>query len=124
MRSMVEGQMRQTSKATVRKARALRRTMTPPETKLWNILRTRPADLKFRHQHPAGPYVIDFYCPAAKLGIEIDGIAHEMGDNPARDERRDLWLRERGYRILRIPASELRTNAEGVLQHILNACAE
>ena len=116
--------MRQTSNATVAKARALRRTMTPPEAKLWNMLRTRPAELKFRRQHPAGPYVIDFYCPVAKLGIEIDGIAHEMGDNPARDERRDLWLRERGYRILRIPASELRTNAEGVLQHILNVCAE
>jgi len=115
--------MRQTSKATVRKARALRRTMTPPEAKLWTILRARPAGLKFRHQHPAGPYVLDFYCASAKLGIEIDGIAHEMGDNPARDERRDLWLRDRGYRVLRIPASELRDNAEGVLQHILNACA-
>jgi len=119
---VVEGLVRQTTKATVRKARALRRAMTPPEARLWTILRTRPGDLKFRHQHPAGPYVLDFYCASAKLGIEIDGIAHEMGDNPARDERRDAWLRDHGYRILRIPASELRTNAEGVLQHILNAC--
>ena len=115
--------MRQTTKATVGKARALRRTMTPPEAMLWTLLRARPADLKFRRQHPAGPYVIDFHCPAAKLGIEIDGTAHEMGDNPARDERRDLWLRDRGYRILRIPAAELRENVEGVLQHILEACA-
>jgi len=115
--------MRQTTKATVAKARALRRAMSPPEARLWQILRTRPAGLKFRHQHPAGPYVFDFYCASAKLGIEIDGIAHEMGDNPARDERRDLWLRDRGYRVLRIPASELRVNAEGGLQHILNACA-
>src|SRR3954447_16988126 len=116
--------MRQTTRATVRKARALRRVMSPAEARLWQILRPRPAGLKFRHQHPAGPYVIDFYCPAAKLGIEIDGIAHEMGDNPARDERRDTWLAGRGYRMLRIPASELKENAEGVLQHILNACAE
>jgi very-short-patch-repair endonuclease len=116
--------MRQTSKATVRKARALRRAMTPPEAKLWNLLRARPADLKFRHQHPAGPYVFDFYCASAKLGIEIDGIAHEMGDNPALDEKRDQWLRNKGYRILRIPAIELKRNAEGVLQHILNACAK
>jgi very-short-patch-repair endonuclease len=85
--------------------------------------KARPANFKFRRQHPAGPYVIDFYCAMEKLGIEIDGIAHEMGNNPARDERRDLWLRERGYRILRISASELRTNAEGVIQHILYACA-
>ena len=115
--------MRQTTKATVGKARALRRTMTPPEVMLWTLLRGRPADLKFRRQHPAGPYVIDFYCPVAKLGIEIDGVVHEMGGNPARDGRRDLWLSARGYRILRIPAADLRGNAEGVLQHILEACA-
>jgi len=123
MQSMVEGQMRQTTKATVRKARTLRRDMTPPEAKLWNLLRTRPADLKFRRQHPAGPYVFDFYCASARLGIEIDGIVHEMGDNPARDEKRDQWLRHKGYRVIRIPATELKTNAEGVLQHILNAYA-
>ena len=47
--------MRQTTKATVAKARALRRAMSPEEVALWQILRTRPAGLKFRHQHPAGP---------------------------------------------------------------------
>ena len=114
--------MRQTTKKMVTKARALRRAMTPPEIRLWQILRARPGGFKFRHQHPAGPYVLDFYCPAMKLAIEIDGAAHDMGDNPARDERRDFWLEERGYRVLRIPATELRNNAEGVLQHILNAC--
>jgi very-short-patch-repair endonuclease len=54
--------MRQTTKKTVAKARVLRRAMTPPEIRLWQILRTRPAGLKFRHQHPAGPYVLDFLC--------------------------------------------------------------
>jgi len=116
--------LRQTSKATVQKARTLRRTMTPPEAKLWNLLRAHPVDLKFRRQHPAGPFVLDFYCPSAKLAIEIDGIAHGMGDNPARDERRDEWLRDRGFRVLRISASEVKENVEGVLQHILNACSE
>lgn len=71
--------MRQTTKATVAKARKLRRAMAPPEARLWQTLRTRPDGLKFRHQHPAGPYVLDFYCAARKLGIEIDGIAH-MGE--------------------------------------------
>jgi uncharacterized protein DUF559 len=85
-RRVVEGQMRQTSKATVRKARALRRTMTPPEAKLWNILRTRPADLKFRHQHPAGPYVIDFYCPAAKL-VPCSEARHRNRRHRARNGR-------------------------------------
>ena len=115
--------MRQTTKATVAKARALRRAMSPAEVALWQILRTRPAGLKFRHQHPAGPFVLDFYCAAKKLDVEIDGDSHEMGDNPARDERRDAWLRAKGYRILRIPAVEAFENAEGVVAHILNACA-
>jgi len=58
--------------------------MTPPEAKLWTLLRTRPDDLKFRHQHPVGRYVFDFYCASAKLGIEIDGIAHERQSRPRR----------------------------------------
>ena len=116
--------MRQTTKATVAKARALRRAMSPEEVALWQILRTRPAGLKFRHQHPAGPYVLDFYCAAKKLAIEIGGNAHEMGYNPRRDERRDAWLLAKRYRVLRIVASELHGNAEGVLQYILNACAD
>jgi very-short-patch-repair endonuclease len=115
--------MRQTTKAIVAKARALRRTMSPSEIALWQMLRTRPAGLKFRHQHPAGPFVLDFYCAAKKLVIEIDGIAHDMGDNPKRDERRDAWLSAKGYRVMRIAAGEVHCNAEGVLQHILNACA-
>src|ERR1700704_3841672 len=105
--------MRQTTKATVAKARALRRTMSPVEVALWQILRTRPMSLKFRHQHPTGPYVLDFYCAAKKLAIEIDGIAHEMGDNPKRDERRDAWLRNKGYRVLRIATVEVLGNPEG-----------
>lgn len=111
--------MRQTTGATVAKARKLRRLMSPPEARLWQILRARPAQLKFRRQHPVGPYVADFYCPRKRLIIEVDGMAHEMGDNPQRDERRDEWLRERGYRIVRIPAVEVKRDVEAVLHHIL-----
>ena len=74
--------MRGTSKATVAKARALRRVMSPPEARLWQVLRTRPEGLKFRRQHPVGPFVLDFYCADARLGIEVDGEVHGMGDNP------------------------------------------
>src|SRR5687768_3280166 len=98
--------MRSTTKATVEKARTLRRAMTRPEARLWQFLRTRPAGLKFRRQHPVGPYVLDFYCPQARLAIEVDGVAHDMGDMPVRDERCDAWLKERGLRILRIPAAD------------------
>ncbi|WP_243455511.1 endonuclease domain-containing protein [Sphingosinicella sp. BN140058] len=86
---------------------------------LWDLLRPRPDGFKFRRQHPVGPFVLDFYCAAVRLGIEVDGNAHEMGDHPARD----AWLRERGISVLRINAEEVFTNPEGVLQHILNACA-
>ncbi|MFN3945952.1 MAG: endonuclease domain-containing protein [Allosphingosinicella sp.] len=124
MRSMVEGQMRQTSKATVAKARSLRRALSPPEARLWQYLRTRPEGLKFRRQHPAGPFILDFYCPAARLAIEVDGEAHDMGANPARDIRRDRWLTEHGILVLRIPAAELHTNLEGAVLHILEHCRE
>ena len=97
--------------------------MTPPERRLWNVLRLRPDALKFRRQHPLGPYQLDFYCDAAALAVEVDGIAHDMGDNPSRDARRDSWIRGQGIEVLRIPAIELKRNLEGVLQQILERCA-
>ena len=114
--------MRATSKATVNKARRLRRVMTPPEAALWRVLRARPGGLKFRRQHPIGPYVVDFYCREAKLAIEVDGIAHEMGGNPERDARRDLALGERGLRIVRIPAKDVLSDLEAVARHIVGCC--
>jgi very-short-patch-repair endonuclease len=98
--------------------------MSRPEARLWQFLRTRPAGLKFRRQHPVGPYVIDFYCPQARLAIEVDGAAHEMGDNQERDERRDLWLKGRGLRILRIPAEHLYGDIEPAVRLILAECAD
>jgi very-short-patch-repair endonuclease len=83
------------------------------------ILRDRPQGLKFRHQHPVGPFVADFYCAARKLIVEVDGAAHDMGDNPRRDERRDEWLRERGYRIVRVAGAEVMRDVEAVLVHIV-----
>jgi len=85
-------------------------------------LKKRPEGLKFRRQHPLGPYVADFYCPAAKLVIEIDGEAHNMGDNPQRDRRRDAWLRDLGLRVLRFEARELMKDLESVVTAILFAC--
>jgi very-short-patch-repair endonuclease len=110
--------MRSTTKATVAKARQLRREMSPPEARLWQILRGRPLGLKFRRQHPIGPYVLDFYCPSLKVGIEVDGQAHDMGSNPARDEGRDAWLQERGLEIIRIPVADLH-DPELMIQMIL-----
>ena len=67
-------------------ARRFRRELSLPEKLLW--VRIRRGELHFRRQHPVGEYVLDFYCPAAKLAIEVDGAAHDFGDRPARDDRR------------------------------------
>ena len=54
-------------------ARHLRRNLSLPEGLLWRQLRRKPSGIKFRRQHPVGPYVIDFYCASIKAGFEIDG---------------------------------------------------
>jgi very-short-patch-repair endonuclease len=106
-------------KRTIARARKLRRQMSLPEVLLWTELRKRPGGLKFRKQHPSGPYSADFFCHEARLIIEVDGEAHERGDRPHRDLERDRWFEERKFRVLRIPAAEVLGNMEGVTAHIL-----
>ena len=96
--------------------------MSPPEVRLWAILRQRPHGLKFRRQHPLGVYILDFYCRQASLAIEIDGFAHGLGDHPTRDAIRDRWLAQLGIATLRIDAGEVSNNLEGVVTHILERC--
>ena len=97
----------------VSRARKLRAAMSLPEVLLWRELR-RQSEVRFRRQHPIGHYVLDFYCACAKVCVEIDGIAHEMGDRPQRDATRDAWLEERGIEVVRIPASDvLKSPMEG-----------
>ena len=97
----------------------LRKRMTPPELRLWNALRTRPDGFKFRRQHAVDPYVLDFFCHEAALAVEVDGMAHSMGDRPNRDGRRDIWLAEQGIRTLRYAAIDIRDNLEGVVVQIV-----
>lgn len=104
---------------TVRRARMLRRTMTLPEALLWRHLRGSPRGIRFRSQHPAGAYVLDFFCARANLAIEIDGISHEMGDRPRRDRNRDAWLERCGIRTIRIPAGEALRDPQAVAETII-----
>jgi very-short-patch-repair endonuclease len=98
-----------------RRARKLRSELSLPEKLLWVRLRGRNKEHPtFRRQHPAGPYVIDFYCATARLCIEVDGISHSMGDRPQRDERRDAYLRSQGIEVVRIPASDVLDDPETV----------
>jgi very-short-patch-repair endonuclease len=96
--------------------------MTPPERRLWNVLKARPGGFKFRRQHPLGPYTLDFFCYEAALAVELDGLAHELGSNPQRDIRRDKWVAEQGVHTLRFRATDVRDNLEGVLIFIAEEC--
>ena len=103
MRSMVEGPAMLKDIApkgrarSVRHARSLRAEMTLPEVLMWKALRNQPNGLKFRRQHPSGPYILDFFCSDARLAIEIDPlITHTM---PLDDINRAFDLMHAGESI-------------------------
>ncbi len=107
MRSTVKGVMRAPI-PTFERARKLRRSLSLPEVLLWEALRGSGVEgLRFRRQHPLGPYILDFYCPAQKLAIEVDGAVHDTLDQATHDERRDRWLSRQGIRVLRVPAADV-----------------
>jgi very-short-patch-repair endonuclease len=93
--------------------------MSLPEVLLWQRLKGAPQGLSFRKQHPIGSYRADFYYASAKLVIEIDGISHDMGDRPARDEVRTQALEAKGFRVLRILATDVLRDPDGVAESIV-----
>jgi len=98
-------------------ARELRKHMTKPERKLWfDYLR------KFKHQvlrqRPIDNYIVDFYCPALKLVIEIDGESHFTEEDKQYDEERTPVLKAYGLRIIRFLNTEVVQNFDGVCQKI------
>lgn len=101
------GASRSLRRPEVYEARKARRGMSLPEVLLWQRLKGSPQGISFRKQHPIGPYRADFYCAAAKLIIEVDGIAHDMGDRPKRDAARTEMLEGQGFSVVRILASEV-----------------
>lgn len=103
-------------------ARRLRRGQTLSEMLLWNALRGRAIrDFKWRRQHPIGTFVLDFYCDAARLALEIDGPVHNVGPIAARDRQRQSLIEAEGIRFLRIPAHAIETNLDAVLADIAQA---
>ena len=105
---------------TYKTARRLRRELSLPEKLLW--VRLRGSDVRVRRQHPIGAYILDFYCPAAKLAIEIDGAAHDFGNRPQRDDTRTEWLKAQGIAVLRIPAKDVLRDADDVADAVLKVC--
>jgi len=102
-------------------ARRLRRNQTDEEKELWHALRAgRFAGFKFRRQHPTGIYALDFYCPTAKLSVELDGFQHGVPEQYQGDEERQMFLATQGIEELRFWNHEWKKNREGVLLEIWN----
>lgn len=92
--------------------------MTDAERKLWYHLRGgRLGGFRFRRQHPIPPYVLDFYCYAAKLVVELDGGQHIEEADAARTRA----LEARGLRVIRFWNNDVLSNTEAVLEAILSA---
>jgi very-short-patch-repair endonuclease len=115
-------QYNRTRAKTVR-ARKLRRDPTMVERRLWSKLRDGGLDgLKFRRQHPAGPYILDFYCPELRLSIELDGSHHQLQE--IYDAKRTAWLRGCGVTELRFWNNDVTKNLNGVLEKITAVAGE
>jgi very-short-patch-repair endonuclease len=104
-----------------RRVRTLRRDMTIAERALWWELRRNNLGRRFRRQFPISPYIVDFACIEAKLIVEADGGHHSL---PGEHERRDDFLRRRGWRVLRFWNNDVLGNPAGVLQTIAAALNE
>ncbi len=106
------------------RARNLRHACTDVEMRLWQRLRNRQLGADFRRQHPAGPYILDFYCPALRLAVEIDGGQHSRPQIASRDLKRTRWLAERDVATLRFWNSDVTENLSGVLESIAAKVSE
>ena len=103
-------------------ARRLRRDQTDEEKELWRALRAgRFAGFKFRRQHPLGSYYLDFFCPTARLSIELDGFQHGLPEQQQRDVEREKFLAAQGIEELRFWNRAWRQNHDGVLLAIWEA---
>jgi very-short-patch-repair endonuclease len=97
----------------------MRRTLSPPEARLWVELKgLRSEGFHFRRQAPFQIYYLDFVCFSRRLVVEVDGQQHGLPEQARRDAVRDNVLRREGFRVLRYPAEDVRTNLYGVISGI------
>ncbi len=98
-------------------ARKLRNNLTLAESRLWSVLRNKQLErLRFRCQHPVGNFILDFYCPACKLAVEVDGEIHVQQIDY--DEARTSELAKYGYKMLRFTNEQVMNNLPQVLEEI------
>lgn len=99
--------------------RALRQQQTETEKLFWEVVRSgRLEGLKFRRQHPIGPFIADFYCHEHKLVVELDGSVHDEAEQKAYDENRDYWMTEYGLTVLRFTNESVIDDLDTVKQQI------
>ena len=101
-------------------AKQLRHESTDCERLLWQRLRNRQlGDLKFRRQYPLPPYVLDFYCAALCLAVELDGGQHFADEALRKDAERSRYLERHGVRVQRFSNREVLLQIPEVLAEIL-----
>jgi very-short-patch-repair endonuclease len=109
------------SGVSVQRARELRAEKTRAEAHLWAALRNRAlGGWKWRRQVPRGPFILDFFCPEARLVVEVDGGQH--AEAAEYDARRTAFLEREGLRVLRFWNRDVLSNRSGVCFTILDSC--
>ncbi len=99
--------------------RKLRKDSTQAERMIWNFVRNRQLQgLKFFRQYGVGIYVLDFYCPELRLGVEIDGGQHNEPGVLIFDRKRATYLKSQDIKIIRFWNNEVLTNSEGVYERL------
>ena len=92
--------------------------MTDAEKLLWTRLRLKHLGYMFCRQKPIGDYIADFYCPKARLVVEVDGGQHLKKDTASNDRVRDEYMRSLGLTVLRFSNSDVLKNTDGVAEEI------
>ncbi|GAB5442995.1 MAG: hypothetical protein Fues2KO_33440 [Fuerstiella sp.] len=110
----------QRSSQKIERARRLRHEQTKTESLLWAVLRARQVcDLKFRRQHPIGPYIVDFACESKRLVVEVDGDYHDLV--PPRYLKRQTFIESNGWKVLRVSAEDVEADPSTVAMLIASA---
>ncbi len=100
------------------KRKELRKRLTPAEAKLWVYIKNSQLGQKFRRQHSVGYYILDFYCPAKMLAVELDGSPHDTEQGYRQDQERTIHLNALGIKVVRFENKDVINNLEAVITEI------
>ena len=116
---------KKSSSKLISNAKTLRKGQTRAESILWNELRNRRLEgLKFRRQHPVNDFILDFYCPQASIGIEVDGSIHDISEQKEYDIERHNSLNNLGIHLIRFTNNDIYDGLERVIEIIRITCKQ